>query len=63
MDAKDTQPRKFDGTGSETTASASGSAWAELDETFFRIVAGRFPHSFCAGARTCAAPPSASPAC
>ena len=31
-------------------SSASGSAWAELDETFFRVVADTFPHSFCAGA-------------
>jgi hypothetical protein len=32
------------------TSAASGSAWAELDETFFRIVADVFPHIFCAGA-------------
>jgi hypothetical protein len=33
-----------------TTAAASGSAWAELDETFFRLVADMFPQNFCAGA-------------
>jgi hypothetical protein len=41
----DEQPRP-----ESTPTSASGSAWAELDETFFRIVADVFPHSFCAGA-------------
>ncbi len=41
----DEQPRP-----ENTSSSASGSAWAELDETFFRIVADVFPHSFCAGA-------------
>jgi hypothetical protein len=45
MDAMDAQPRKF-----EDTSQARGSAWAELDETFFRIVADVFRHSFCSGA-------------
>jgi len=47
MDAMDAQPRKY-----QSTSEASGSAWAELDETFFRIVADLFSHSFCSGAGT-----------
>ncbi len=33
-----------------TEASGRGSAWAELDDTFFRIVADLFPPTFCEGA-------------
>ncbi|HEX4429031.1 MAG TPA: hypothetical protein VHZ96_07180 [Frankiaceae bacterium] len=32
-----------------TSSHDRGSAWAELDEAFFRIVADVFPHHFCAG--------------
>ncbi len=41
----DEQPRP-----ERTSSCVSGSAWAAFDETFFRIVADVFPHSFCAGA-------------
>ena len=40
----DEQARRIDLT------TASGSAWAELDETFFRIVQDAFTHDFCFGA-------------
>ncbi|HEX4018148.1 MAG TPA: hypothetical protein VHX15_15545 [Frankiaceae bacterium] len=51
MDAEQTGPRKYTDTDTASPAvSLDGSAWAELDETFFRIVADLFPHSFCSGA-------------
>jgi hypothetical protein len=34
----------------QTDQLASGSAWAELDETFFRVVQDAFSHDFCEGA-------------
>jgi hypothetical protein len=41
-------------TGSQSTGTPEdelrGSAWATLDETFFRIVQDAFSHVFCAGA-------------
>ncbi len=33
-----------------TPAAGRGSAWAELDDTFFRIVQDSFPRQFCFGA-------------
>jgi hypothetical protein len=41
MDAMDGQPRTFD--GDAATPWVNGSAWAEVDDTFFRIVADVFP--------------------
>ena len=45
----DEQARSLESTP-PSAASDRGSAWAELDETFFRLVADLFPHSFCFGA-------------
>ncbi len=45
----DEQARNLESTP-PSAASDRGSAWAELDETFFRLVADLFPHSFCSGA-------------
>ena len=44
----DEQPRHIDLT--ETADSGRGSAWAELDETFFRLVQDVFPHQWSFGA-------------
>jgi hypothetical protein len=51
----DEQARRIDLTTTTTdsaveSAAASGSAWAELDETFFRVVQEAFTHDFCFGA-------------
>jgi hypothetical protein len=48
MDAMDGQPRTFD--GDAATPWVNGSAWAEVDDTFFRIVADVFLPTFCEGA-------------
>jgi hypothetical protein len=44
----DEQQRHIDLT--ELADADRGSAWAELDETFFRVVHDVFPHQFCFGA-------------
>jgi hypothetical protein len=45
----DEQARHIDLTDTALNADR-GSAWAELDETFFRAVQDVFPHEFCFGA-------------
>ena len=45
----DEQARHIDLTDAAVNADR-GSAWAELDETFFRAVQDVFPHEFCFGA-------------